>query len=48
MEAHGTESWDAIADRALALAGLGIDRIHASRDCLRNVRVGGTVSISGI
>jgi len=48
MEAHGTGSWDAVADRALALTGLGTDRIHALRDCLRNVRAGGTVSISGV
>ncbi len=48
MEAHGGGSWDAVADRALALAGLGTDRIHALRDCLRNVRAGGTVSLSGV
>src|SRR6195952_980415 len=48
MEAHGTGSWDAFADRALALTGLGTDRIHALRQCLRNVRAGGTVSISGV
>jgi threonine dehydrogenase-like Zn-dependent dehydrogenase len=48
MEAHGTGSWDAVADRALAMTGLGTDRIHALRDCLRNVRAGGTVSISGV
>ena len=48
MEAHGSGSWDAVADRALALTGLGTDRIHALRDCLRNVRAGGTVSISGV
>src|SRR6195952_3067452 len=48
MEAHGAGSWDAVADRALALTGLGTDRIHALRDCLRNVRAGGTVSISGV
>jgi len=48
MEAHGTGSWDAIADRALALTGLGTDRIHALSECLRNVRAGGTVSISGV
>lgn len=48
MEAHGTGSFDAIADRALALTGLGTDRIHAFRDCLRNVRAGGTVSLSGV
>jgi threonine dehydrogenase-like Zn-dependent dehydrogenase len=48
MEAHGTGSWDAVADRALALTGLGTDRIHALRECLRNVRSGGTVSISGV
>lgn len=48
MEAHGGGSWDAVADRALALTGLGTDRIHALRECLRNVRAGGTVSISGV
>jgi threonine dehydrogenase-like Zn-dependent dehydrogenase len=48
MEAHGTGSWDAIADRALAATGLGTDRIHALRDCLKNVRAGGTVSLSGV
>ena len=48
MEAHGSGSWDAVADRALALTGIGTDRIHALRDCLRNVRAGGTVSISGV
>lgn len=48
MEAHGSGSWDAIADRALALTGLGTDRIHALRECLRNVRAGGTVSVSGV
>jgi threonine dehydrogenase-like Zn-dependent dehydrogenase len=48
MEAHGGGSWDAVADRALAATGLGTDRIHALRDCLRNVRAGGTVSISGV
>ena len=48
MEAHGAGSWDAVADRALALTGLGTDRIHALRECLRNVRAGGTVSISGV
>ncbi len=48
MEAHGTGSWDAVADRALAMTGLGTDRIHALRDCLRNVRAGGTVSLSGV
>jgi threonine dehydrogenase-like Zn-dependent dehydrogenase len=48
MEAHGGGSWDAVADRALALTGLGTDRIHAFRDCLRNVRAGGTVSLSGV
>jgi threonine dehydrogenase-like Zn-dependent dehydrogenase len=48
MEAHGAGSWDAVADRALAMTGLGTDRIHALRECLRNVRAGGTVSISGV
>ncbi len=48
MEAHGHGSWDAAADRALAATGLGTDRIHAFRDCLRNVRAGGTVSLSGV
>jgi threonine dehydrogenase-like Zn-dependent dehydrogenase len=48
MEAHGHGSWDAVADRALAAAGIGTDRIHALRDCLRNVRAGGTVSLSGV
>ncbi|HEX4294178.1 MAG TPA: zinc-dependent alcohol dehydrogenase [Rhizomicrobium sp.] len=48
MEAHGHGSWDAVADRALAATGLGTDRIHALRECLRNVRAGGTVSISGV
>src|SRR4051812_49417448 len=46
MEAHGHGSWDAVADRALAAAGVGTDRIHAFRDCLRNVRAGGTASLS--
>jgi threonine dehydrogenase-like Zn-dependent dehydrogenase len=32
----------------LAATGLGTDRIHAFRDCLRNVRSGGTVSLSGV
>jgi threonine dehydrogenase-like Zn-dependent dehydrogenase len=48
MEAHGHGSWDAVADKALAMTGLGTDRIHALRDCLRNVRAGGTVSLSGV
>jgi threonine dehydrogenase-like Zn-dependent dehydrogenase len=48
MEAHGHGSWDAVADRALAGVGVGTDRIHALRDCLRNVRAGGTVSLSGV
>lgn len=48
MEAHGTGSWDAVADRALAATGLGSDRIHALRECIRNVRAGGTVSVSGV
>jgi threonine dehydrogenase-like Zn-dependent dehydrogenase len=48
MEAHASGSWDAVADRTLALTGLGTDRIHALRDCLRNVRAGGTVSLSGV
>src|SRR6185437_3110479 len=48
MEAHGTGSWDAVADRTLAAVGIGTDRIHALRDCLRNVRAGGTVSLSGV
>ncbi len=48
MEAHGTGSCDAIADRALALTGLGTDRIHALRECMRNVRAGGTISVSGV
>lgn len=48
MEAHGAGSWDAVADRALAAVGLGTDRIHALRDCLKNVRAGGTVSLSGV
>jgi threonine dehydrogenase-like Zn-dependent dehydrogenase len=48
MEAHGHGSWDAVADKALAATGLGTDRIHALRDCLRNVRAGGTVSLSGV
>jgi threonine dehydrogenase-like Zn-dependent dehydrogenase len=48
MEAHGSGSWDAVADRTLAAAGLGTDRIHAFRDCLKNVRAGGTVSLSGV
>lgn len=48
MEAHGHGSWDAVADRALAMTGLGTDRIHALRDALRNVRAGGTVSVSGV
>ncbi|MBV9990532.1 MAG: glutathione-dependent formaldehyde dehydrogenase [Alphaproteobacteria bacterium] len=48
MEAHGHGTWDAVTDRALALTGLGTDRIHAFRDCLRNVRAGGTVSLSGV
>jgi len=48
MEAHGHGSWDAATDRALAAAGIGTDRIHALRECLRNVRAGGTVSLSGV
>jgi threonine dehydrogenase-like Zn-dependent dehydrogenase len=48
MEAHGSGSWDAITDRALAGVGVGTDRIHALRECMRNVRAGGTVSISGV
>ena len=48
MEAHGTDSWDAVADRTLAAVGIGTDRIHALRDCLRNVRAGGTVSLAGV
>jgi len=48
MEAHGHGTWDAVADRALAVVGVGTDRIHALRDCLRNVRAGGTVSLSGV
>jgi len=48
MEAHGTGSWDAVADRALAAVSLGTDRIHALRDYLKNVRAGGTVSLSGV
>lgn len=48
MEAHGTGSWDSVAEKALAATGLGTDRIHALRDCLRNVRAGGTVSLSGV
>jgi len=48
MEAHGHGTWDAVADRALAAVGVGTDRIHALRDCLRNVRAGGTVSLSGV
>ncbi|MBV9330268.1 MAG: glutathione-dependent formaldehyde dehydrogenase, partial [Alphaproteobacteria bacterium] len=48
MEAHGGGSWDAVADRALAATGLGTDRIGALRQCLRNVRAGGTVSLSGV
>jgi threonine dehydrogenase-like Zn-dependent dehydrogenase len=48
MEAHGHGSWDSVADSALAMTGLGTDRIHALRDCLRNVRAGGTVSLSGV
>lgn len=48
MEAHGGGSTDAMADRALAAVGIGTDRIHALRDCLINVRSGGTVSLSGV
>lgn len=48
MEAHGHGSWDAVADRALALTGVGSDRIHALRECLGNVRAGGTVSVAGV
>lgn len=48
MEAHGAGSWDAWGDRALAATGLGTDRIHALRECIRNVRAGGTVSVSGV
>jgi threonine dehydrogenase-like Zn-dependent dehydrogenase len=48
MEAHGTGSWDAFADRALTATGLGTDRIHALRECIRNCRAGGTVSVSGV
>jgi threonine dehydrogenase-like Zn-dependent dehydrogenase len=48
MEAHGSGSADAVADRALAAVGIGTDRIHALRECLRNVRAGGTVSVSGV
>jgi len=48
MEAHGHGSWDAVADKALAATGLGTDRIHALRDCLKNVRAGGTVSVAGV
>jgi threonine dehydrogenase-like Zn-dependent dehydrogenase len=48
MEAHGHGSWDSVADKAMAMTGLGTDRIHALRDCLRNVRAGGTVSLSGV
>lgn len=48
MEAHGTGSWDAIADRALAATGLGTDRIHVLRECMQNVRAGGTISVSGV
>ncbi len=48
MEAHGAGSFDAVVDRGLAAAGLGTDRISALRQCLRNVRAGGTVSVSGV
>ena len=48
MEAHGSGSWDAWGDRALAATGLGTDRLHALRDAIRNVRAGGTVSVSGV
>jgi threonine dehydrogenase-like Zn-dependent dehydrogenase len=48
MEAHGHGTWDSITDRALAATGLGTDRCHVLRDCLRNVRAGGTVSLSGV
>jgi threonine dehydrogenase-like Zn-dependent dehydrogenase len=48
MEAHGSGSWDTWGDRALAATGLGTDRIHALRECVRNVRAGGTVSVSGV
>lgn len=48
MEAHGAGSFDAVVDRGLAAAGLGTDRIAALRQALRNVRAGGTVSISGV
>jgi threonine dehydrogenase-like Zn-dependent dehydrogenase len=48
MEAHGGGSWEAAVDRAMALGGLGTDRIQALRECLRNVRAGGTVSLSGV
>jgi threonine dehydrogenase-like Zn-dependent dehydrogenase len=48
MEAHGTGTWQAFADRALALTGLGTDRIQALRECFQNVRAGGTVSIAGV
>jgi threonine dehydrogenase-like Zn-dependent dehydrogenase len=48
MEAHGVGTWDAVADRGLALTGIGTDRIHALRECMRNVRAGGTISVSGV
>ena len=48
MEAHGHGTWDSLTDRALAATGLGTDRCHVLRDCLRNVRAGGTVSLSGV
>jgi threonine dehydrogenase-like Zn-dependent dehydrogenase len=48
MESHGSGSWDAWGDRAMAATGLGTDRIHALREAIRNVRAGGTVSVSGV
>jgi threonine dehydrogenase-like Zn-dependent dehydrogenase len=48
MEAHGTGTWKAVADRAMALTGVGTDRIQALRECMRNVRPGGTISIAGV
>jgi threonine dehydrogenase-like Zn-dependent dehydrogenase len=48
MEAHGSGSAGAVTDRALAAVGVGTDRIQALRECMRNVRAGGTISISGV
>lgn len=47
-EAHATGSFDAVLDKAKAMAFLGTDRPHVLREAILCCRKGGTISIPGV